>query len=79
MEVFGRSKAREAAKKAGIPYLGAIPIDPDIARLADEGKIEDYSNPLFEDVTRAIRVNATRLLEPIPGAMPIAWSEQKAG
>ena len=79
MEVFGRSKAPEAAKKAGIPYLGAIPIDPDIARLADEGKIEDYSNPLFEDVTRAIRVNATRLLEPIPGAMPIAWSEQKAG
>jgi Mrp family chromosome partitioning ATPase len=79
MEIFGRSKALEAAKKAGIPYLGAIPIDPDIARLADEGKIEDYSNPLFEDVTRAIRVNATRLLEPIPGAMPIAWSEQKAG
>jgi Mrp family chromosome partitioning ATPase len=78
MEVFGRSKAPEAAKKAGIPYLGAIPIDPDIARLADEGKIEDYSNPLFEDVTRAIRINATSLLEPIPGAMPIAWSEQKA-
>ncbi|MGA2626010.1 MAG: Mrp/NBP35 family ATP-binding protein [Candidatus Bathyarchaeia archaeon] len=78
MEVFGRSKAPEAAKKAGIPFLGAIPIDPNIARLADEGKIEDYSNPLFEDVTRAIRVNATSLLEPIPGAMPIAWSEQKA-
>jgi Mrp family chromosome partitioning ATPase len=77
-EIFGRSKAPEAAKKAGIPFLGAIPIDPDIARLADEGKIEDYSNPLFEDVTRAIRVNATSLLEPIPGAMPIAWSEQKA-
>ncbi|MGP8126398.1 MAG: Mrp/NBP35 family ATP-binding protein [Candidatus Bathyarchaeia archaeon] len=78
MEVFGRGKAPEAAKKAGIPFLGAIPIDPNIARLADEGKIEDYSNPLFEDVTRAIRVNATSLLEPIPGAMPIAWSEQKA-
>ncbi len=77
-EIFGRSKAPEAAKRAGIPYLGAIPVDPDIARLADEGKIEDYSNPLFEDITRAIRVNATRLLEPIPGAMPIAWSEQKA-
>ena len=79
MEVFGRSKAPEAAKRAGIPFLGAIPIDPDIARLADDGKIEDYSNPLFEDVTRAIRVKATSLLEPIPGAMPIAWSEQKSG
>lgn len=78
IEVFGRSKAPEAAKKAEIPYLGAVPIDPEIARLADEGKIEDYVNPLFEEVTRAVRLNAARLLEPIPGAMPIAWSEKKA-
>lgn len=79
IEVFGRSKAPEAAKKAEIPYLGAVPIDPEIARLADEGKIEDYVNPLFEEVTRAVRLNAARLLEPIPGAMPIAWSEKKSG
>jgi Mrp family chromosome partitioning ATPase len=76
-EIFGPSKAQEAAKKAGIPYLGAIPIDSEIARLADAGKIEDYVNPLFEEVTSAVRVNAAKLLEPIPGAMPIAWSEQK--
>lgn len=78
MEVFGKSKAQDAAKKAGIPFLGFVPIDPEIARLADEGKIEDYANPLFEEVTRAVRVNATKLLEPMPGAMPIAWSEQKS-
>jgi Mrp family chromosome partitioning ATPase len=77
VNIFGRSKAVEAAKQARIPYLGSVPIDPEIARLADEGRIEDYSNPLFEEVTRAIRLNATRLLEPIPGAMPIAWSEHK--
>ena len=78
IEVFGRSKAPEVAKKTGIPFLGAVPIDPEIAKLADEGKIENYANPLFEEVTRAVRLNANRLLEPIPGAMPIAWSEQKA-
>jgi len=78
MEIFGRSKGAEAAKRAGIPFLGSVPIDPDIARLADEGKIEDYSNPLFEEVTRAVRLNASKLLEPIPGTMPIAWSEHKA-
>jgi Mrp family chromosome partitioning ATPase len=77
MEVFGNSKAQEAARKAGIPFLGSVPIDPEIARLADEGKIEDYTSLLFEEVTRAVRVNATKLLEPMPGAMPIAWSEQK--
>jgi len=77
IEIFGKSKAQGAAKKAGIPFLGTVPIDPDVARLSDEGKIEDYANPLFEEVTRAVRLNAAKLLEPIPGAMPIAWSEQK--
>lgn len=76
-EIFGRSKAQDAAKKAGIPFLGAVPIDPEIAKLSDDGKIEEYANPLFEEVTRAVRVNAAKLLEPMPGAMPIAWSEQK--
>jgi len=78
IEIFGRTKGAEAAKRAGIPFLGSVPMDPEIARLADEGKIEDYSSPVFEEVTRAVRVNASKLLEPIPGAMPIAWSEHKA-
>jgi Mrp family chromosome partitioning ATPase len=77
IEIFGGSKGAEAAKKTGIPFLGSVPMDPNISRLADEGKIEDYSNPLFEEVTRAVRLNASKLLEPIPGAMPIAWSEHK--
>ncbi len=78
MEIFGPSKAQNAAMKAEIPYLGSMPIDPEIAHLVDVGRIEDYANPLFEEVTRAVRVNATKLLEPIPGAMPIAWAEQKS-
>lgn len=76
-EIFGHGKAQDAAKKAGIPYLGSVPIDSKISELADEGKIEDYSNPLFEEVTRTVRLNAASLLEPISGAMPIVWSEQK--
>ena len=75
LAIFGVGKTQEAAAKAGIPYLGAMPIDPEIARLSDEGKIEQYNNPLFEEVTRTVRINATKLLE--PGAMPIAWSEKK--
>jgi Mrp family chromosome partitioning ATPase len=76
-EIFGKSKAREAAYNADIPFLGAIPVDPEIARLGDMGKIDEYANPLFEEVTRAVRLNATKELEPLPGAMPIAWSEEK--
>jgi len=77
MEIFGPSRGQDLAKRTGIPYLGSVPIDPEIARLADAGKIEDYSNPIFEEVAQAVRLNATRLLEPVAGAMPIAWSEQK--
>jgi Mrp family chromosome partitioning ATPase len=77
IEIFGKSKAQDAAKKAGIPFLGAVQIDPQIAKLADEGRIEDYTNPLFDQVTRAVSLNATKLLEPMTGEMPIAWSEQK--
>jgi Mrp family chromosome partitioning ATPase len=76
-EIFGHGKSQDAAKRAGIPYLGSVPIDSEIAKLADEGKIEDYDNPVFEEVTRTVRLSATRLLDSIPGAMPIAWSEQK--
>ena len=76
-EIFGHGKSKDAAKRTGIPYLGSVPIDPEIARLADEGKIEEYNNPAFEELTRTVRLSATKLLEPIPGAMPIAWSEQK--
>jgi len=78
MEVFGPSRTRELAKNTGLPFLGSVPIDPEIAKLADAGRIEDYANPIFEEVTQAVRLNATRLLEPIPGAMPIAWSETKS-
>jgi Mrp family chromosome partitioning ATPase len=78
IQIFGESKAQDAAKKAGIPFLGHVPIDPEIARLSDAGKIEEYANPLFEEVTRAVRVNATKLLEPMPGVMPIAWTEEKS-
>lgn len=77
MEIFGKGKSQDTAKKAGIPFLGTVPIDPEIAKLADEGKIEDYANPLFEEVTRSVRVNATKLLEAMPGAVPIAWAEER--
>jgi len=76
LELFGHGKSQDAAKRSNIPFLGSVPIDPEIAKLADEGKIDDYNNPVFEEVTRTVRLSATRLLEPIPGAMPIAWSEK---
>ncbi len=44
LEIFGRSKGEEMAKASGAPLLGNLPIDPELARLCDEGKIERYSS-----------------------------------
>jgi Mrp family chromosome partitioning ATPase len=44
IEIFGKSKAKEMAKTVGAPLLGQLPIDPDLARLCDEGNIERYES-----------------------------------
>jgi hydrogenase maturation protease len=44
LEIFGRSKGDEMAKASGAPLLGRLPIDPELARLCDEGKIEKYKS-----------------------------------
>jgi hydrogenase maturation protease len=44
LEIFGRSKGEDMAKSCGAPLLGQLPIDPELARLCDEGEIEKYSS-----------------------------------
>ena len=43
--IFGPSKGEDTSKDIGIPFLGAIPLDPEIPKISDAGHIEDYSNP----------------------------------
>jgi Mrp family chromosome partitioning ATPase len=50
MEIFGRSKGEEMAKASGSPLLGKLPIDPELARLCDEGKIERYSSDAVSEL-----------------------------
>ena len=44
MEPFGSSKGEEMAKVAGAPLLAQFPIDPELARLCDQGEIERYDS-----------------------------------
>ena len=47
IELFGRSRGEEMAHAAAAPLLGQFPIDPELAKLCDEGNIERYeSEPL---------------------------------
>ena len=41
----------EKAKQFGIPYYASLPIDPKLASLCDEGKIEDYPGEYLTDLS----------------------------
>jgi len=50
MEIFGRSKGEEMAKASGAPLLGQLPIDPELARLCDQGEIERYNSDAVSEL-----------------------------
>jgi len=39
LEVFGRSKGEEMAKAAGVPLLGQLPLDPELAKLCVDSSL----------------------------------------
>jgi Mrp family chromosome partitioning ATPase len=47
IDVFGKSKAQEMAGAARAPLLAQIPVDPKIAELCDEGRIENYDSDIL--------------------------------
>jgi ATP-binding protein involved in chromosome partitioning len=51
-DLFGPSHAEETARRIGVPFLGRLPVDPEIARLCDTGRIEDYSATAFASMAR---------------------------
>jgi len=48
--LFGEGKTEEAARRHGLPLLSQMPIDPALAKLVDEGKIEDMQSTALEPV-----------------------------
>lgn len=54
LEIFGKPKGEEEAKRSEIPYLGELPLDPTLAELSDAGKIEDYNSEGFERIAHQL-------------------------
>jgi Mrp family chromosome partitioning ATPase len=52
LELFGKSRSQEMAEAADAPLLAQIPVDPELAKLCDEGKIERYNSEIFESLSR---------------------------
>jgi ATP-binding protein involved in chromosome partitioning len=51
-EIFGPSHAEETARMIGVPFLGRLPIDPEIAKLCDAGRLEEYSAEAFASIVK---------------------------
>ncbi len=54
IELFGRSRGEEMAKAAHAPLLGQLPIDPELAKLCDEGNIERYDSDIMTRLGESI-------------------------
>ncbi len=78
VNLFGESKGEKLASSLGLPFLGAIPLDPKIALLSDEGRIEDYSTPIVANIADELRTRAAKQVEQLTQGLPIAWSIEPA-
>jgi hydrogenase maturation protease len=54
IELFGKSRAEEMAQAAQAPLLGQLPIDPELARLCDEGNIERYNSEIVDQLGHSL-------------------------
>lgn len=53
-EIFGRSRGEEMAQAARAPLLVQLPIDPELAKLCDEGNIERYDAETVSKLGQAL-------------------------
>jgi Mrp family chromosome partitioning ATPase len=74
INVFGRSKGEQFAGDLGITYLAGIPLDPEIAMLSDNGKLEEYRSPAFASIANELRLKTTKQVEQLSQGLPIAWT-----
>ena len=53
IELFGKSRAEEAAGEMGIPVAGRLPLDPSLAQAADAGA---FDTVLRDELSDAVRI-----------------------
>lgn len=52
--IFGESQIDETAKELGVSVLAKLPIDPEVAKLVDEGRVEDVECPQLDEFVSAL-------------------------
>ena len=70
-EIFGPSQTDKVTASANAPLLGRLPIDPQLAALADSGQIEKYEHPACDELACAF-LEAVPAVAPRPAAARVA-------
>ena len=52
--IFVESQIDETAAGLGVPVLAKLPIDPNVAKLVDEGRVEDVECPQLDEFVSAL-------------------------
>lgn len=73
IEMFEELGLDKVAKDLEVNFLGKLPFDPKVNRLADKGRLEEYGSRETADFTRLVREETARLTGVT--ATPIAWKK----
>ncbi len=68
IEIFGPSQALQTTARLGVPLLAQLPLDPELARLCDQGRVEEYVSDEIDALTEAVlkRLPVTRSVPLFP-------------
>jgi Mrp family chromosome partitioning ATPase len=66
IQIFGPSQAEGVAEQVNAPFLGRLPLDPELAERCDAGEIEAYRAEAFEPIARAVEERVPeKAIEPL--------------
>ena len=52
--IFGEEKAEEYCVSIGVENWSVLPVDPELSKLCDEGRIEEYATSSLENILKAL-------------------------
>jgi len=64
IQVFGPSRAMQTAARLRVPFLGQLPLDPELACRCDEGEIEAYGAERFDQIVKPV-MDRMRVVSPV--------------
>lgn len=70
IEIFGPSRGQEMAQASKAPLLGQLPLDPELARLCDQGEIESYDSEIMNAFGKSLKQALAAKNPPLDEAPP---------